>query len=88
MWHIYPFRCIHRDKLQNKLKEVGIQSLIHYPIPPHLSQAYQELGYKKGDFPETESLAEQELSLPIGPHLTQSQVEYVAEQVKYICSRL
>jgi len=56
--------------------------LIHYPIPSHLSGAYQSLGYHPGDFPVAERSAKEELSLPIGPHLTAEQVEAVAAAVK------
>jgi dTDP-4-amino-4,6-dideoxygalactose transaminase len=55
--------------------------LIHYPVPPHLQEAYQDLSYKKGDFPIAEELAETCLSLPLYPGLTDAQIEYVIEKV-------
>jgi dTDP-4-amino-4,6-dideoxygalactose transaminase len=58
--------------------------MIHYPIPHHLQPAYSKLAFKKGDFPITELIHEQILSLPIGPLLTLDQVEYVAHTVKSI----
>lgn len=71
-----------RDKLQKFLNENGIGTGLHYPIPLHLQPCFKELGYKKGDFPVTEQLAEGGLSLPIYPELTDSQIEYVAEKIR------
>ena len=69
VWHIFPLRHPRRDELQASLAKVGIGTLIHYPIPPHLSGAYAKAGWKPGDFPIAEEIAKTELSLPIGPHL-------------------
>jgi len=80
-WHLFPVFTERRDPLQAKLKEAGIETLIHYPIPPHLQQAYQSLGFEKGDFPIAELLAETELSLPIGPHMSLDHAEYVCEMI-------
>ncbi|MCL5030498.1 MAG: DegT/DnrJ/EryC1/StrS family aminotransferase [Bacteroidetes bacterium] len=71
-----------RDKLQKFLSENGISTGLHYPIPLHLQPCFQHLGYKKGDFPVAEELAEQGLSLPIYPELTDEQIEYVASKIK------
>ncbi len=68
-WHLFVVRHSRRDALQQHLKEAGIATLVHYPIPPHLSGAYAGSGWKLGDFPITENLAATVLSLPIGPHL-------------------
>lgn len=65
VWHIFPVFLEERNKLQDYLKVNGIQTQIHYPIPIHLQKAYQNLGYKKGDFPVAEMNAEKELSLPL-----------------------
>ena len=65
VWHQYVIRCDRRDELAEYLKDKGIGTIIHYPIPPHLSQAYEYLGYKKGDFPLTEKYADTVLSIPI-----------------------
>ncbi|CAD6542114.1 DegT/DnrJ/EryC1/StrS family aminotransferase [Paraburkholderia sabiae] len=78
-WHLFPVFSRRRDALQARLKEAGIETLIHYPIPPHLQQAYRFLGYEKGAFPIAEAMAETELSLPIGPHMTLEQAAYVCE---------
>ena len=64
-----------------RLKRRGIITLIHYPIPPHLQPAYKFLGYRVGDFPVSEKIAEEELSLPIDPYLNQEEINYVAENV-------
>jgi dTDP-4-amino-4,6-dideoxygalactose transaminase len=71
-----------RDKLQRFLNENGIGTGLHYPIPLHLQPCFKELGYKRGDFPVVEQLAESGLSLPIYPELTDEQIEYVAEKIR------
>ncbi len=72
VWHLFVVRNLQRDQLQKKLSAAGINTLIHYPIPPHLQQAYASAGYVEGDFPIAETLARQLLSLPIGPHLDEA----------------
>ena len=65
-WHQYVIRIKeHRDELIQYLQEKDIGTLIHYPIPPHLSEAYAYLGYKKGDFPIAEAFSNEVLSLPM-----------------------
>ena len=68
-WHLYVVRSAGRGALQQRLAEVGIGTLIHYPIPPHRQQAYVALGLADGSLPVAESVAREVLSLPIGPHL-------------------
>ncbi len=82
VFQTYAVRVRNRAKLMEGLKEKGISSLIHYPIPLHLQEAYSELGHKRGDFPVSEKLADEILSLPMFPHLTKSQVKYVCETIK------
>lgn len=65
VWHQFVVRCAHRDELMEYLSEHGVGSIIHYPIPPHLAEAYRYLGYKKGDFPITEKCADEVLSIPM-----------------------
>lgn len=77
VWHLFVIRHTQRDRLQNYLKEKGIATLIHYPIPPHLTKAYQGLELK--NLFTTEKLTQEILSLPIGPHMTDDQVTYVIE---------
>lgn len=81
VWHLFVVRHSGRDALQQHLAEAGIGTLIHYPIPPHLSGAYADAGNKPGDFPVTESLANTVLSLPMGPHLSSSQAGTVLDRM-------
>jgi dTDP-4-amino-4,6-dideoxygalactose transaminase len=69
VWHLFVVQHPQRDALQEHLVGTGIGTLIHYPIPPHLSDAYADEEWVAGDFPITEIMAETTLSLPIGPHL-------------------
>lgn len=69
VWHLFVVRHAQRDALQKALNEAGIGTMIHYPIPPHLQPAYSELGYAMGTFPLAERVANDCLSLPMGPHL-------------------
>jgi dTDP-4-amino-4,6-dideoxygalactose transaminase len=71
-----------RDELQKRLTAAGVSTLIHYPIPPHLQQAYAEFGWKEGDFPIAEKMARQVLSLPMGPQLTSEDVDAVVSALK------
>lgn len=81
VWHLFVVQNENRDKLQNYLNENGIGTQIHYPIPPHLSEAYKYLGYKKGDFPITEKQANSVLSLPIYDGITNEEAEYVIKAI-------
>jgi dTDP-4-amino-4,6-dideoxygalactose transaminase len=76
-WHLYVVRTPNRDALAKHLKENGIGTLIHYPVPPHLQEAYSELGYAEGAFPIAEKMAAELLSLPIGPHLSDGAVSRI-----------
>jgi len=82
VYHLYVVRVKNRARLQKFLSENGIGSGLHYPIPLHLTQAYAHLGYQKGDFPVAERLAEEILSLPMYPELTEEQIAYVGEKIK------
>jgi dTDP-4-amino-4,6-dideoxygalactose transaminase len=81
-WHLFVVRCAERDVLRQGLESLGIGTLVHYPIPPHLSEAYRERGGKNGDFPITERLAGTVLSIPIGPHMRQEDPGRVASVMK------
>lgn len=83
-WHLYVVRSARRDALQAALAERGIGTLIHYPTPPHRQQAYAELGYGARSFPLSERLADEVLSLPMGPHLLQEQQNHVIESCRLI----
>jgi dTDP-4-amino-4,6-dideoxygalactose transaminase len=77
VWHQFVVRHPRRDQLQQHLKETGVGTLVHYPVPPHLSGAYADGGWKRGDFPATEELARTVLSIPIGPHLGGDAIAFV-----------
>ena len=81
VYHLYVVRTQDRQELQNHLKEAGIGTGIHYPIPLHLQKAYRNLGYDKGDFPVTERVAPEILSLPMYPQLTRIEQETIARTV-------
>jgi dTDP-4-amino-4,6-dideoxygalactose transaminase len=81
VWHLYVVRHPARDALQQKLTEAGVGTLVHYPVPPHLSGAYAEKKLQRGTFPIAETLADSVLSLPIGPHLSIDQATQVGEIV-------
>ena len=70
-----------RDKLQKYLGEKGIATGLHYPVPLHLQPCFSNFGYRKGEFPITERLAETGLSLPMFPELTEAQIEYVSTSI-------
>lgn len=82
VWHIYPLCCLRRDELQAHLQREGIGTLIHYPMPPHRSDAYASLGYPPGQFPIAEEIAQTELSLPISPVMTMDEAETVVQAVR------
>jgi dTDP-4-amino-4,6-dideoxygalactose transaminase len=81
VYHLYVVRTRHRDKLQQHLASRQIGTLIHYPIPPHLQEAYQFLNYKKGDFPIAETVADTCLSLPMWPGMTEDMVKYICDAI-------
>lgn len=77
VFHIFPVRCEKRDMLQNFLTENGVQTLIHYPIPPHKQECYKD--WNNLSFPVTEQIHKEELSLPMSPVLTEDEMKYVVE---------
>lgn len=87
IWHIFPIRHSNRDDLQEHLKNHGVDTLIHYPVPPHLSGAYEDLGIPKGAFPLAEKIASSELSLPMGPHLSLDDVEFITGVIREYLSQ-
>ncbi|MBQ9337060.1 MAG: DegT/DnrJ/EryC1/StrS family aminotransferase [Lentisphaeria bacterium] len=82
VWHQFVIRCGNRDRLREKLSAAGVQTLIHYPVPPHLSGAYASLGFRRGEFPIAEQLADTSISLPIGPHLKPEEAGYVIDCIR------
>lgn len=81
VWHVFPIRHPRRDWLARQLGLEEIGTMIHYPVPPHLSGAYRDAGYRRGSFPIAERIAAEELSLPLHPHLTGEQVEEIVGSV-------
>ncbi len=82
VYHLYVIRVRNRDELQKDLSGNNIATGLHYPLPLHLQEAYECLGYREGAFPVSEKVASEILSLPMFPGLTEDQVEYVAENIK------
>jgi len=82
VWHLYVVQHPKRDHLQRRLAKLGIGTLVHYPIPPHLQQAYSANNFSPRGFPLADSIATNILSLPIGPHLSFEQVKFVVNAVK------
>ena len=81
VYHIFPVFARERDALQKYLEAAEVHCLIHYPVPIHLQKAYANLGYRAGDFPAAEELAETELSIPLYPGMTDEQIEYVIDVI-------
>ncbi|HWA08438.1 MAG TPA: DegT/DnrJ/EryC1/StrS family aminotransferase [Opitutaceae bacterium] len=82
VWHLFVVRTARRAELQRHLAAQEIGTQVHYPIPPHLSRAYRGAGWKRGDFPLAERLADEVLSLPIGPHHEPAQIEHVCRAIR------
>lgn len=81
IYNQYVIRVPSRDRVQHRLQEAGIGCAIYYPLPLHLQECFQYLGYQPGDFPESEKAAREVLALPIYPELQPDQIEYVAKTV-------
>lgn len=82
VWHLFVVRTAQREGLEARLAGLGIATMRHYPIPPHLQAAYAPLGYRKGDFPVAETMAENVLSLPMGPQMRDADVDAVVRAVR------
>lgn len=81
VWHLFVVKVNERDVFQQYLSDSGIATQIHYPIPPHLSEAYKHLGLKEGSHPVTENYAKRILSLPLFEGMTKEEIEYVILKV-------
>lgn len=81
VYHQFVIRCKERDELIAYLDEREIGTIIHYPIPPHLAEAYRHLGFKEGDFPMTERLAKEVLSIPMYNGMTEEEQTYIIDTI-------
>ena len=81
VYHLFPILVEDRDKFQEYLKDNGINTQVHYPIPPYVAECYLEWGYKWNDFPNAERYAKQEVSLPIYVGMPNEEVQYVIDVV-------
>ena len=81
-YHVYAIRIKCRDELVQMFKEKGIGAIVHYPIPLHLQKVYHDLGYKVEDFPVSEKIAKEIISLPMYPQLKEKQVKFIANLIK------
>lgn len=88
VYHLFVIRCNQRDSLQEYLKNRGISTLVHYPIPAHLQNCYRQLGYKKGAFPITELISNTCLSLPLYPGISPKSIEFVVGSIKDFYTRI
>lgn len=81
VFHIFPVRCVERDRLQQYLAQRDIQTIIHYPIPPHKQECYKE--WNELTLPITEKIHNEELSLPMSPVMTEKEIKEVVEAINY-----
>ncbi|MFN3399679.1 MAG: DegT/DnrJ/EryC1/StrS family aminotransferase [Ferrovibrio sp.] len=84
VWHLFPVRHAARDALAETLTAAGVQTMVHYPVPPHLQPAYAALGYRAGQFPVAEGIARTTLSLPIWPGLAKAQIDHVCAVIRQV----
>lgn len=82
VWHLYVIQVDHRDEVLARLNAAGVGAALHYPTPLHLTDAYSNLGYKRGEFPVSEAAAGRILSLPMFPHLMAEQQERVVRELR------
>ena len=81
VWHIFAIRCKERDKLAGYLREFGIKTNQHYPIPIHLQKCYDNLCFNKGDFPIAEEISSTELSLPMYYGLSDEEIDFIIDKL-------
>jgi len=87
-WHLYVVRTLERDVLQSRLMKAGINTIIHYPIPPHMQRAYTGLKIAASALPISQKLASTVLSLPMGPHLSSDEIVCIAQTLQHLVSDL
>jgi len=78
-WAQYSVRVKNREELQTRLKEQGIPTAVHYPMPLHMQECFEYLGYKKGDFPISERVSDEIMSLPMNPYVANEEIQYICE---------
>jgi len=88
IWHIFPVFCQERDEFRRLLEAHGVSSGVHYPTPVHLQPVYESLGVTRGMLPEAERMANEEVSLPMFPELSDEQVEAVIHAVRQVSQQL
>jgi dTDP-4-amino-4,6-dideoxygalactose transaminase len=82
IYHQFVARFPDRDRLQAFLRDKGIETAVYYPVPLHLQDCFSELGYRRGDFPHSESAAEESLALPLYPEINEEQQRYILEKIQ------
>ena len=87
IWAQYSIRVKNRDMLQDGLKQAGIPTAVHYPMPLHMQECFAYLGHGLGDFPVAEAVSEEIMSLPMNPFLTRQEQEYIAATLRKICDQ-
>ena len=85
VYHQYTIRTSYRDELKTYVKEHGVGTGVYYPLALHLQKVFADLGYKEGDFPNSELATREVLSLPMFPELEDEEVEYVCDKIKVLC---
>ena len=86
VWAQYSIRVKNRDRIQNLLNDKGIPTAVYYPIPLHLQECFKHLNYKAGDFPVSELIAKEIISLPMNPFLSSTEIEYVSKELTNLLS--
>lgn len=81
VWHLFVVQLEERDRVHEELKERGVMTAFHYPLPLHLQRAYADMGYVRGNFPVTEAMTERLLTLPLFPEITEQEVSFVCDQL-------
>lgn len=87
VYHLYVIRTMSRAPLQKFLTDHGVETMIHYPVPPHLQEAYSDLKFRKGSFPFTEALGDTLLSLPLWPGMNEDAVDYITDLIRKFFKR-
>ena len=81
VFHIFPVFTANRDELQNYLSQNGIDTNIHYPIPIPIQEAYKNMKWKIDDYPITDKICKEELSIPLYPGMTQKEIQYIIDKI-------